>query len=367
MSRKGENIYHRKDGRWEGRYIKGRNPKGRIHYGYIYGHTYKEVKRKLIVEQQQTIDINSLKQYKGTVRHWFSYWLEDIVNKEKKITTYSSYKSKIECHIIPVLGSLSLAKLTKNDIDNFIITTKKKVAVSSLHSIFRVLICGLNSAEKKGYIEDSVYKKCVLPKNNSKNKKKILSQQDFHNLIIGAKKHKHGLATIIALETGLRIGEIAGLKWEDIDENNKTLKVRRTLQRVSIPDKFNNGKSMIVELSPKTYSSIREIPLSFSFYDLLIRERKKNESQFIISNKGKFSEPRLIRRRFFGVLCDLGLPNIPFHSLRHMFATRALRCGVDIAIISSILGHSSTQMTLDVYTYSTIDEEREAIQKISFY
>ncbi|WP_207695857.1 hypothetical protein DOK67_0001426 [Enterococcus sp. DIV0212c] len=364
MARKGENIYKRKDGRWEGRYVKGRKANGHIHYGYVYGQSYRIVKEKLTIKKATMFsEQENSEQFYGSLNNWLDYWLETVITTKVKPGTFDSYKSKIDCHIRPTIGSIRLSDLNAAHINQFIRITQKKVSINSLHSVFRVLKTSLKYAEKLHFVRSSIYENIELPKVR---KTRIVNISQFeHKLLVKeAKQSSDGLAMLIALETGMRIGEIAGLKWEDIDFESKVLSVKRTLQRVK---KHTEGgiKTHIIEEKPKSETSERTIPLSSGLLEQLLNKSKHSNSAYVVAKNQTYTEPRTIRYQFKRLLQKLKLVNCSFHALRHSFATRCLEKGVNIAVISSLLGHASTKMTLDIYTNSNLAEERIAVEAVA--
>lgn len=361
MARKGENIYKRKDGRWEGRYIKGRKATGTIHYGYVYAQNYKEVREKLTIKKASNYATNaSLENFYGTVNDWCDYWLESIAAKQVKKSTFDSYKSKIDCHVRPLIGDKFLSSLTTAHLDQFVETTKEKVSIHSLHAIFRVLKTALKYAEKLNFVKKTLYENVQLPK-MQKRKLRLFTQAEHKKLLSEVRMTNKGLAVLLSLETGMRIGEIAGLKWTDIDFMNQTITIRRTLQRVSTePESIK--KTHIIEGKPKSETSERMIPLSAHLLKRLLFEVKTSQSEYVVSNGTRYMDPRTIRYQFRRLLEKLKLPICSFHALRHSFATRCLEKGINIAVISSLMGHSSTKMTLDIYTNSNLNEERLAMK-----
>ncbi|MBO0439045.1 tyrosine-type recombinase/integrase [Candidatus Enterococcus ikei] len=364
MSRRGENIYKRKDGRWEGRYIKGRKLNGSIHYGYVYGKKYCEVKQKLTLIKSQLpyYKEQSIYSYSGTVQDWVVYWLETLVLPTVKLSTYVSYKSKLSVHVLPYLGETKLTELKKEEVQSLCEQLEAKLSDASVHAVFRVFRTCLCAAQEKELIAKNPADTLRLPK-IGKRSSKALSKGEQKRLKQIANSATNGLAVLIALETGMRIGEISGLKWSDVDWKRREVHVRRTLQRLT----DNNGKSKIVEGLPKTVSSNRVIPLSKCLYHLFSQQKNSSEDAYILSNTEKSVEPRVIRYQFKQMSKAAGLSDVTFHTLRHTFATRCLEAGVNIATISSLLGHRSIKMTLDVYTHSLLSQEREAIDQVSAF
>ncbi|EOH98246.1 hypothetical protein UAW_01427 [Enterococcus haemoperoxidus ATCC BAA-382] len=364
MARKGENIYKRKDGRWEGRYIKGRKANGLIHYGYVYGQTYTEVKKKLTIKKATMFSAqDQSEQFYGSLNNWLDYWLEKIISTKVKPGTFDSYKSKLDCHVRPLIGEIRLSDLTVEHINKFIENTQKKISINSLHSVFRVLKTSLRYAQKLHFVKSSVYENVELPK-GKKPKIATISQFEHKLLIREAKRSSNGLAMLMSLETGMRIGEIAGLKWEDIDFENRVLSIKRTLQRVKTYTE-SSDKTQIIEEKPKSENSERVIPLSSDLLEQLLSKKELSKSAYVVSKTQGFTEPRTIRYQFKRLLQKVKLADYSFHALRHSFATRCLEKGVNIAVISSLLGHASTKMTLDIYTNSNLTEERIAVEAVA--
>ncbi|MEI5990807.1 hypothetical protein A5881_002312 [Enterococcus termitis] len=364
MSRRGENIYKRRDGRWEGRYIKERKEGGVIRYGYIYGKKYREVKQSLLkkklefsYEQKQNTG-----NYAGTFREWTCEWLNGSVVPSTKPSTYASYENKLRLHLLPALGDKKLVYISKNDIQILFSVLEKKLKPSSVHAIFRVLRTCFRHAVLENKITNNPTDNIRLPKAMT-SKARALDQQEQRVLSDVAKEDTEGLPILMALETGMRIGEISGLKWSDIDFSKKKIHVNRTLQRLPM----GNGYTKIIELCPKTIMSRRVIPLSKKLKALLLSKRKEKQGDYVFGKKNKWTEPRLLSYHFQRLAKKAKIKGVSFHSLRHSFATRCLEFGITIASISSLLGHSSVKMTLDIYTHSSLKEEIRAIEKLSSF
>ncbi|MBL1229754.1 site-specific integrase [Enterococcus sp. BWB1-3] len=361
MSRKGENIYKRKDGRWEGRYKKSRNKENRLIYGYIYGKRYSEVKEKLIKYQSEFIDSNKTI-YSGTTSEWFTYWLHKVVKNRVKPSTWSSYESKIRNHIIPFLGRKKLNQLERTDVMALIeFLLSQGYSINMVKTILTILKNSLNYAAVNGHLNKYPYKNIVLPSIKRKGIRS-LSVEEQKALEEAAFRNTYYSAVIISLATGMRIGEISGLRWEDIDFTREIISVNRTLQR--IPDPDNQNTTMIIMGEPKTKSSLRKIPLAVNLKNYLVKLKKSSYSEYVVSCSEGFTEPRVINYHFKKLLKYTGIRNINFHCLRHTFATRCVENGADIASLSKILGHTSIKLTLDTYTDSFWEKRKEAMNLI---
>lgn len=170
---------------------------------------------------------------------------------------------------------------------------------------------------------------------------------------------------LISLLTGLRIGELCALKWEDIDIDERIISIKRTMQRVQVEGK--ETKTEIIITTPKTNASIRQIPIPRILNDY-IQTFKSENNQFVLTNlKGNYIEPRVMQYRFEKYIKSAGISKANFHALRHTFATRCIEAGVDVKVLSEILGHSSVNITLDRYVHNSIDYKKENIDRLNKY
>ena len=180
------------------------------------------------------------------------------------------------------------------------------------------------------------------------------SRKKIIDYTVNRKKGKDmGIALI--LYTGLRIGEICALKWGDINFKKNYLVVNKTIQRIYMKnDKKNERKSKVIITTPKTRNAIRMIPINYEFAKFL-KELKKDDDCYILSSKTKYIEPRTFRKYYYRVLRKLEINNMNFHSLRHTFASNCIRLGCDYKTVSELLGHSSVNITLNIYVHSKMN------------
>lgn len=361
MSKKGENIYKRKDGRWEGRYPKGRNENGKLIYGYIYAPKYSMVRKKLNVLKAQYGDFSSkVSLYEGTVEEWLTFWLH-VTKENIKPSTYANYNSRIENYIVPFLGKKKLIHLTNRHTEGFMNhLIQLKLAPATVRSIFMVLKSATRKAFQGNYILTDPCNEIKMSFGPMK-EVAVLTKQEQKKIETVAFQETECSPVVLALYTGLRIGEISGLKWSDIDFERDVIYVRRTLTRVSV--KSSSDKTKVIFSTPKTKSSLRSIPLAknLKYYLEQKQATAKATSEFVISCKGTYAEPRVISYRFRKTIEQAGIRRIHFHMLRHTFATRCVEQGIDIATVSKLLGHSSIKMTLDTYTDSLWESRKEAV------
>lgn len=362
---KGENIYKRKDGRWEGRYPKARKADGSIHYGYIYARSYRSVKEQLLEKKVKSnlIYKKAAKEFHRTFGDWAQIWLSDIMVTRLKESTYASYSNKLQLHILPSIGNRELDKITAYDIDALVKRLSITLAPSSIQLVFRIVRKCFETAKEQGYLYLNPCAQTSLPKVEKK-KVQALTREQQKAVERESLKNEKGLPILLALETGMRIGEICALKWADIDFQSSLLHVKRTKQRIGLSS-ATGQRTKLVETDPKTTSAKRTIPLTKKIREALLYWKKNTNSEFVISNDGKSIEPRTISYRFERIKKKLGLFGMSFHVLRHTFATRCDELGVNIAAISSLLGHASIKLTLDTYTSSFLEDQRIAIRKLA--
>lgn len=361
--RKGENIYLRKDGRWEGRYPKGRKLNGRIKYGYIYGKSYTEVKQKLY---PMKIYYHSLQQVHGvsaeTFEDWTTEWLADVQN-DVKPSTFASYYYKVTKYILPFIKDIPLNELSIENGKHLLNELQKKLTRSTIQVIFRILNKCLNHAKKSGRIMSNPLSDLRLPKSKSKKVNALtLSEQKKVMKIASQEKKGYGIPTLLALHSGLRIGEIAALKWSDIDFETNLITVNHTYQRISTIKALQ--RTQLVLTDSKTESSERVVPIGPTLKKLLLEHQKRSKEVFVFSTNGRPCEPRLLTYHFHKIRRKANLGNIHFHQLRHTFATRCLEANKDVSSVSALLGHASTQMTLDTYVDAMLEPRYQVIMEM---
>lgn len=360
MARRGENIYKRKDGRWEGRYKNGFKPDGRVRYSSVYAHSYKNV-RELLDEKRRHSD-EGVNCRTVTINELFELWFEAIRFKVKE-STYANYLMKYEKHIFPFMGRVAYDHLTP-DLLNCFISTKIQSGLSAryvadiagvLRSVCRFAHNRFGFMDRSGLIS--------IPKCTS-NEKKLLSgtEQSILNSYLLKEKTYLNVGILLAAATGIRLGELCSLKWADIDPLSGTVFVGHTLQRIRNCDSGSATKLVIT--SPKSNSSVRKIPLPV-FVITILEKLRKDDDYFILSACEKPLEPRTVQYAFKKILRINGLPDVSFHSLRHTFATNCIALGFDAKTLSELLGHSSVTITLNRYVHSSMERKAKCMEKVS--
>ena len=356
MARRGENIYKRKDGRYEGRYPVGYTSDGKKKYHSVYAKTYQETKEKLIklkVEKQKFQSSGSL-----TVKMLFEEWLSSV-KLRTKASTYANYRMKADKHILPEFGGLRYEYLTVSMIQDFI---QKKINsglspkyVSDIVIVFKTMAKYISRV--RGFRNPLA--DVILPKSHKK-EMQLLSEKQQNQLCSHLMQNQNptALCILISMHMGLRLGEICGLQWADIDFEKRILTVRRTVQRVQLQTRTE----LLID-TPKTSSSSRSVPIP-DFMMNLLRKFRNQDNVYLLSETEQPTEPRTLQRRFKAILKKANLPSVNYHSLRHMFATNCIKAGFDVKTLSEILGHASVETTLKLYVHSSMERKIECMNKL---
>lgn len=370
MSRRGENIRKRKDGRWEGRYKREGTSIGSTSYVSIYGKSYREVKEKLLDVKIQKNECAKTKKNKVI-------FFKDVVLQWKKVNlikhkgaTETKYDYMLEKHILPKLGECKITEIDSLVINDFLqkklesgrLDGKGGLSKSYVRSMMIIIKSILQYAVNEQLcipLKTQIYTPSIDKKSlEIINPKK---QQLFEQYLLNS-LNETKLGILITLHTGLRIGEICALTWDDIDTESEVIHVRNTISRIRNDD--NSGSVLIVD-KPKTKASIRDIPISAILMPAVYYMRQNAKSQYVVSNKNSFVSPRTYEYRYHRILDECNIESINYHALRHTFATRCIEVGVDVKTLSEILGHSNVAITLNTYVHSSMDLKRAQIEKLS--
>lgn len=367
MPKQGKNIYLRKDGRWEGRYVKTRN-NGKPKYGYVFGKTYEDAERKLI-----EASITALTPISGTECSFDSLsreWLL-LITPQLKASSVAKYTNMLNSYLLPKFGEEQIVNISRTDI---VLTSRELLtsggikatglAPKTVNSVLSLLKNILEyAAREKGIpIADT---KDIFVKQPQK-PMRILSRTEQQRLssYLCANLTPCNMGILLCLYTGLRIGEICALKWEDICISEQYLHVHQTMQRIQI--KGETAKSTeIVILPPKSDCSIRKIPIPNEVLQLLQPVQKQNNAYLLTGMVHNYIEPRNMENRFKSVTKKCGIHDINFHALRHTFATRCVELGFDIKSLSEILGHASVNITLNRYVHPSMELKQKNMNMLS--
>ena len=372
------NIRQRADGRWEVRVTLGNDFTGdggrRISK---YAATQEEAVRLLheLSFQRDTVP----KSFQNvTLGEWLTFCLEIYMKPSIKQSTYSSYETYIRVHLKPHLGDLDLKDLSPRTLQQFYNykSETEHLSPKTIININLFLHKALDYAVAEGYISSNPAAGVNLPR-GKKPQIQILTRDEQARLMQCSYQHRYGVFVRLVLFTGLRLGELLGLRGEDVDAASGILHVRRTLNRlkkVNQPIHAGETSTEIVIQEPKTQNSIRAIPLLPAVLqnlqnwklvqqqDAMAAKERYCPSGFIVTNPyGGIIEPRTFKDYYNQILQLSGLPHFTFHALRHTFASRAMEQGMDAKTLSVIMGHYSVSFTLDTYAHVLNGHKQEAV------
>ena len=281
----------------------------------------------------------------------------ECARKRLRPTSYATYMQLLNERVLPFWEGKKLAKIKNDDMQQFVdclaLQGRTLHVVRDCVSLVKLV---LKDARKDG---EKVLTNFDLayPKNIKRSPKRdFLTNEEYKKLInYCIRNQKRCLPVLIAATTGLRNGEVCGLKWSDIDFATKRIRIVRSVKRVNIP-----GEGSFLEISnPKTESSIRTIPVPEITMSALMECKPKSDC-FVASGKETPTEPRTLRQKYGRILRASGIQQHTFHALRHTFASRCINAGGDARAVADILGHRDVEMTLNVYTHSS-DKRRSQI------
>ena len=360
-------VRKRDDGRWEARIVVGHKENGDSIFRYVYADTQKELTAKLRkhITAYQGADLTE--QSNMTLGEWLDIWLENIAGTIRP-NTLIRYQGTVKNHIKPQLGHKVISQIKPKDIQKFsdrLLTHGKLnggggLSDNTVRGIHGMLHEALDAAKQARLIIRNPTEDAMPPK-FSQTPKRILTDEQLEVFMDAIRKDELWYDFFYTeLMTGLRRGELCGLKWDDFNEADGTLSIRRTVRR-------EKGLGLITG-DTKTYAGTRKIVLPPSVTELLKNRRKTALTEWIFPNLLKPEEPTNPGSAYAHLktlLQQAGLPDIRFHDLRHTFATHALASGVDIKTLSGILGHTRTAFTLDTYAHTTGDMQKRAAEIVS--
>lgn len=373
MSKKGENIYKRKDGRWEGRYIKSRTPEGKALYGYVYAKSYREAKAKLI-ETAASHDSHPVSQSTAKEPELFrsiaNAWLVSVQPQVKE-STYNKYSNLLHSYILPCFGKIPLSDMTHEMIEykcNELLLSggTKKTGLSSktVADVLSVIRSIFKFAVKNGITVSC--DACSVQIKNQRKEMRVLTRREQEKLYRYLRTDPSGsnIGILVCMFTGLRIGEICALRWENISLSEQTIHVCQTMQRIQNIG-GSGAKTKLVVTSPKSPSSVRTIPIPDELAQLLASYHTCSAGYLLTNDDVRCLEPRIMENRFKKALKKSGVEDANFHALRHTFATRCVEVGFDVKSLSEILGHSSVNITMNRYVHPSMELKKENMRRLS--
>lgn len=359
----------RKDGRWEGRLIVGYDILGKPQIKYVMTKTKEECEeklRELRTRYQLTLTRNAKN---STFGEWIDYWYQNFSKPKLQIATQLSYENGIYKHIIPELGDILLKNLSQRDFQRFYIKLKtdgriirrEQFGAGVSNRMIRACHANCRMAILAAIDEKLIYRNpmvgCKVPP-KEKGRMEFLEAGELQRLLIQAKYDGYYELFLLELSTGLRLGELLALQWEDLSFRTGELRIWR--QVVCL-----NGKLHISE--PKTNASVRTVILPENVLNALRAHKETLDSKWMFPSPVKEDQPLThgcVRRRLKRTLERAQCKMVCFHDLRHTFATMALDNGMDVKTLSVIIGHATTATTLDVYSHVTNSMRQQAARII---
>lgn len=302
---------------------------------------------------------------KKTVAEIAEIWKEEKRKLVKK-STFSAYVLQWENHLLPIFGNFC-EEVEEQKVQAFIFQKLEEgLSQKTIKDTLIVLKMILKFGAKNKWINYLPYE-LKYPTQQERHEIEVLTKTHQKKLIGYIQEHFsfRNLGIYICLCTGMRIGEICALTWEDIDTDNGVLYIKKTIQRVYSVESEKRQTELIIDV-PKTKNSVREIPISKDLLRFLKPFKKiVNPQFFVLTNDEKPTEPRTYRSYYNHLMEQLDLPKMKFHGLRHSFATRCIEGNCDYKTVSVLLGHSNISTTLNLYVHPNLDQKRKAIQQMS--
>ncbi len=374
MPRRGENIYKRKDGRWEARSISFYDETGRAHYKSVYAKSYAEAKsKKKKISQPEHLPIRHAPTRKCSSFGEACYmWLNDIRQKVKE-STYAKYRGMLDAYVIDSLGGCPMEHINVELLEQFFMgllvhgksdgTGLSAKSVSDVKSVVKMVLA---YAQRQGWMDRCCIDHIVIRQEHRQIR--VLEQKeqaDLEKYLLTAPSNLH-IGIYLSLYTGIRLGELCALRWEKIDLNERQLDIHKTMMRIRDYSVDSDRKTKVVETPPKSACAVRTIPIP-DFLLCLLRDRSAGMTgqEYLLTGRAdQYMEPRLVEYHFQKIVKRLGINNAHFHCLRHTFATRCVEAGFDVKTLSVILGHAAVQMTMNRYVHPTIDMKRTNMERL---
>jgi len=309
--------------------------------------------------------------------------MDEIVKVRVKSSSYDEYGYRLRKYIRPFFRDKFIGDISQEEMQRFILTlknekTKKTLSAGTIHGIVSVISEFYDYCVMKKIVYTNPCSQIVLPKKRQK-KVKVFSNRERRMILeqLQDETHSKSYLVIVALYTGMRLGELCSLKWECLDMENKVISIKTSKRRLKSDSfrvhqkeefmNFKGKKTKEVVTLPKTDDSEREIPIT-SYLFPIFKELKLSKSEYVFpKTNGKHYDNRSIQKYFGRFVSGLGIKGKSFHTLRHTFATMAIESKMDIKTLSVILGHSNVNTTLNLYVHPNENYIRESMETLSLF
>lgn len=371
-------IRKRSDGRWECRFVVGYNPDGSLKRRSLYAASKQEAVEQMKAALQQVENDEYILPQHLTVGEWLDEWWRVYCLPFKKGSTCTGYESTIVWHIKPYIGKAQLQSLRSEQVQSVInALVSEGKASSTVRKAYTIMHMAFEQAVVNGILTKNPAERTILPKLEQK-VIRFFTLDEQKRFIAALPDNTSGRALLFILGTGLRLAELSGLRWSDIQENQFT--ISQTIRRNRNFDEQDARRTSLQVSTPKTKAGRRTIPLTPKLQDVLDAQRREQQRSRVIAGKkwhdldlvftteiGTPYEGRNMTRTLHRILNELGFEQMGIHALRHTFATRAIEAEMDLRTLSEILGHAQVSLTLQLYAHSTTETKRKAMKSMEMF
>lgn len=376
-------VYQRKNGHWVGAITTGVDPdSGRPTRHYVSGKTREEVAKKVTAALnavQQGVFVDSKVQ---TLGEWLDIWLNEYAKAHVRVSTWTSYEMLIRVHIKPAIGNIKLAKLQPHHLQKLYNDKLEHgrhdgrggLSARTVELIHIVLHSALSQAMKEGLVVRNASEATKRPR-REKHEMRVLTLEEQTRLQAVLSTERLGPAFLLDLGTGMRCGELLGLKWENVDLNEGVIRVQQSLTRIRVEDRSLRTELRFQPL--KTAKSRRSIPIPQSLIAALKSHKARQNHEKLkagtayqdhglvfCTELGQPIDPRNLARIFARLLEQAGISKATLHTMRHSYATRLLEMNEHPKVVQELLGHSQISMTLDTYSHVMPEIKQAAAAKL---
>jgi len=356
------------DGRWEGAIDLGWID-GKRRRKFVYGSTRAEVVEKLRQRRAALASGLPMVDERLTVEKWLEHWLDNVLPGSVKETTAANYSNLARLHLIPALGKRRLARLDVRHVEELLATmAREDYKPNTIRLVRSVLRRSIGHAERQGLVVRNVAALAQGPR-IPRGQARALTIDEVRALLAQARGDRHEVAFVLLVETGMRLGELLGLRWEDVDLDGRQLQIRQTLSslggRIVLSEPKTATSRRPYELSPQAVEALRAHHARQAKERLFAGRAWAGTDHVIATEIGTPVDPSNFRRRFSSVATAAGLVGCHPHELRHTAASLMLSRDVPLHIVADVLGHSSISVTKDVYGHLVAGERRKATDAIA--